>query len=118
MQVRPLSAAGFWLVGAPLRRWSSLVDPMRHDARARTAADFVRLCTTVRRNPGARGPPRHSPGRRRQPSRAPRRVISVREARLKTRDPLRLERRRFETVQLRDAVPEMFVLNSHDGTSA
>jgi hypothetical protein len=27
-------------------------------------------------------------------------------------------RRRFETVQLKDAVPEVVFLNSHDGTSA
>jgi uncharacterized protein DUF932 len=27
-------------------------------------------------------------------------------------------RRRFETIQLRDAVPEVVFLNSHDGTSA
>jgi hypothetical protein len=27
-------------------------------------------------------------------------------------------RRRFETVQVRDAVPEVVFLNSHDGTSA
>jgi hypothetical protein len=34
-----------------------------------------------------------------------------------TRHVVRL-RRRFETVQLKDAVPEVVFLNSHDGTSA
>jgi hypothetical protein len=46
-----------------------------------------------------------------------RQARSRRGSPLHTRHVLRL-RRRFETVQLRDSVPEIVFLNSHDGTSA
>ena len=49
--------------------------------------------------------------------------VAARQARTRRGSPMHARhvvrlRRRFETVQLRDAVPEIVFLNSHDGTSA
>ena len=49
--------------------------------------------------------------------------VAARQARTRRASPMHARhvvrlRRRFETVQLRDAVPEIVFLNSHDGTSA
>jgi Domain of unknown function (DUF932) len=49
--------------------------------------------------------------------------MEARQARARRSSPMHARhlvrlRRRFETVQLRDAVPEVVFLNSHDGTSA
>ncbi len=49
--------------------------------------------------------------------------VAARQARTRRASPLHARhvvrlRRRFETVQLRDAIPEIVFLNSHDGTSA
>jgi hypothetical protein len=49
--------------------------------------------------------------------------VAARQARTRRGSPLHARhvvrlRRRFETVQLRDAIPEIVFLNSHDGTSA
>jgi hypothetical protein len=46
-----------------------------------------------------------------------RQAMARRASPLHARHVVRL-RRRFETVQLKDAVPEVLFLNSHDGTSA
>jgi len=48
--------------------------------------------------------------------------VEARQARTRAVSPLHARhlirlRRRFETVALREAVPELWVLNSHDGTS-
>lgn len=50
-------------------------------------------------------------------------AVEARQARSRRASPLHARhvvrlRRRFETVQLKDAVPEVVFLNSHDGTSA
>jgi hypothetical protein len=49
--------------------------------------------------------------------------VAARQARTRRASPLHARhvvrlRRRFETVQLRDGIPEIVFLNSHDGTSA
>ena len=49
--------------------------------------------------------------------------MDVRQAQTRTASPLHARhilrlRRRFETVQLKDSIPEIVFLNSHDGTSA
>ena len=49
--------------------------------------------------------------------------VAVRQARTRRASPMHARhvlrlRRRFETVRLRDAIPEIVFLNSHDGTSA
>lgn len=50
-------------------------------------------------------------------------TVDARQTRARTASPMHARhllrlRRRFETVQLKDAVPEVVFLNSHDGTSA
>jgi len=50
-------------------------------------------------------------------------AVDARQTRTRAANPLHARhvvrlRRRFETVQLRDSVPEIVFLNSHDGTSA
>lgn len=49
--------------------------------------------------------------------------VEVRQARTRTRSPLHARhlirlRRRFESVALRDSIPEILFLNAHDGTTA
>lgn len=49
-------------------------------------------------------------------------AVAARQARTRRASPLHARHvvrlRRFETVQLRDAIPEIVFLNSHNGTSA
>jgi hypothetical protein len=50
-------------------------------------------------------------------------AVEARQTHTRSASPLHARhvvrlRRRFETVQLRDSVPEIVFLNSHDGTSA